>query len=198
MKKAIDAEFSREPDLPRLYRAHALLEKDSASAIAELEALAALGSTMSMIYLGDTYKSGDGTKVDLTKSEFWYRRAAEAGSFLGCFLLGRLYLKLDRYADAKQAFTIAADQGYIPAVHYLGRIYYYGRGVPRDLSLAREYLERASRGGSVFAKRKLATLLLENGQTIGQRFRGIFLLCGSFIDFFVAICTGGLTSERLR
>ena len=94
-------DFAKEPDQGRLYRAYKMLEKDPQKAILELKALVKVHSIMSMIYLGDAYKFGTGVEANLNEAEEWYRLAANAGSLPAHYLLGRLYLNMERYAEAK-------------------------------------------------------------------------------------------------
>jgi hypothetical protein len=175
-----------------------MLQSDSANALIELKALAESGSIMSMVYLGDAYKLGKGTKIDLSRAEEWYRRAADKGSLLGSYSLGRLYFRLKRYVEAKNAFSVAAARDYIPAVHFLGRMYASGKGVEKDSVKAEQLLERASKNGSVLAKGVLA-YLLTHGHLSPLRFlRGMWLYLGMWVDLFIVVCTEGRTSDRLR
>jgi|SRR5579885_52563 len=190
--------WSAEPDLARLHRAHQLLKTDAVTALIELSSLAEKGSIMAMIYLGNAYKLGQGTRIDQSQSERWYRRAADAGSMPAYYELGRVYLERKQYEEAKQAFTVAADRGYIPAVHFLGRMFFYGQGVTRDVRKASELLERASAGGSIYARRILGQILLQSRPGLPEKLRGMWLLSSGAVMLTAVLVTQGLASDRLR
>jgi TPR repeat protein len=66
--------WENEPDIDELCL-HASLSTDPTRALAGLRALAGRGSVMSMVYIAYAYRTGIGTKIDLTQAEEWHRRA---------------------------------------------------------------------------------------------------------------------------
>lgn len=191
-------DWSAEPDQARLYRAHNMLQTSPVAALRELKELAALGSVMSMVYLGDAYKLGKGTDISLPDAESWYRRAADTGSPLGIYFLGRLYFASKRYTQAIEVFSVAAESDYAPAVHFLGRMYASGKGVKKDLVKAELLLERASKSGSVLAKGVLAHLLTHTNASPSRFARGALLYVSALMSLVVVVITEGITSDRLR
>ena len=178
-----------EPDLTELHHAYGLMATDPARAVAKLTDLAERGSLMSMVYLAEAYKKGTGVNVDAEKADVLYDRAAKGGSVAALYHVGRGYLDKSQFLKAKEAFKISADKGYLPSAGQLGRMYAKGIGVLEDVNTGREYLERASREGYVFAKRDLAFLLMRGKFGSLARIRGAWLFLVAIKDLFLAIFT---------
>lgn len=189
--------LAKEPDPKRLNNAYRLLRRDPSRALGELRLLVEQGSQMSMLYIGDIYKRGLGTSNDPDEAERWYRRLASSDSVLGYYALGRLYLAQGRYVDARSAFEQAAERGYVPAVHFLGRMYFAAQGVQKDTNKGEELLIRAANAGSVLAKSGLASFYLRSADP-RVKLRGARLRFCAIIDFFVVALTRGFGSDRLR
>lgn len=68
-----------------------------------------------------------------------------------------LYLQKN-YFDAIKLYTASAQMGSADAEYYLGLIYLYGQGVPKDTAQARSWLRKAADHGSLDAKTALAKL----------------------------------------
>ena len=146
--------WENEPDLEQLRRAHSLLRSNPAQALLALKALAERGSTMSMLYIGEAYDEKGAATTDLTRAAEWYSRAADRGSTLGRYKLGRVYLDLERYGEARQMFEMGVSENYAPSMNMLGMMYMKGIGINRDVSRARPLFERSASLGHVFAKKK--------------------------------------------
>jgi TPR repeat protein len=174
-----------------------IFRKSPQQGIVELRVLAEKGSLLSMLELGRAYALGIGTSADPVEAERWFRQVTKIGSARAHHRLGRLYLRLKRYDDAKRAFDFAAARNYTPSVHDLGKMYFLGLGVEKNLDKARRYLEQAATGGSVFGKRLLARLLMEDASSFQTRVRGFWLFCGALLDLVVVLCTEGPKSARL-
>jgi uncharacterized protein len=186
-----------EPDLTELHHARGLMATDPAQAVAKLTDLAERGSLMSMVYLAEAYKNGTGVNVDIEKADDLYDRAAKGGSVLALYHVGRGYLDKGQFSKAQELFKISADKGYLPSVGQLGKMYVKGLGVPEDVITGREYLERASTAGYVFAKRDLAFLLMRGKFGYLARIRGAWLFLIGIKDVFVVIFTDP-SREHLR
>ena len=167
--------WENEPDLEQLRRAHSLLRSNPAQALLALKALAERGSTMSMLYIGEAYDEKGAATTDLTRAAEWYSRAADRGSTLGRYKLGRVYLDLERYGEARQMFEMGVSENYAPSMNMLGMMYMKGIGINRDVSRARPLFERSASLGHVFAKRNLAAIFLRGTFGILQFLRGIYL-----------------------
>ena len=187
-----------EPDFELLLRAYETLDTAPADAVKIWTSLAERGSPQSMSYLGCCFRDGVGVDKDLGCAEKWFRAAADLGVVRARYSLGRLYIDAQRYAEAKQEFEYAASKGYVPAVHFLGRIHYFGYGVSVDRARAKILLEAASSEGSVFAKALLAYDLLHETEGASAFLKGILLRLETYFDVMRILLTDGLTSDRFR
>lgn len=190
-------DWDREPDLDSLRSAHARLRSEPNEAIRDLERLAERGSLASMQYIANAYELGQGVERDQAKAWQWYECAAHAGAPLAAYKLGRKYLREGKYGEAKGFFEVGMAQGYMPCVHFLGRMYWKGFGVSKNLDQARILLERASSAGYVFAKRDLAIFLIQGQFGIAQRIRGVWLWFAA-LKGLVTVSLTDPTLERLR
>ena len=187
-----------EPNVPRLLRAHKLLCDHPDLALNEYKALAGLGSLSAMVHLGDGFERGKHWPSNTEEAERWYRQAADRGLLAGYYYLGRLYLKLGRYDDAFADFRHAAAADYPPALHWLGRMYFFGTGVPKDIQKSRSYLERAGNGGNLLARILLAKLLVQHAASFGERVRGFYLRWSCVGQAFFVLAFEGKSSERFK
>jgi TPR repeat protein len=190
--------WADEPDLPELKRAWRLRERDPVQGLVRLKLLAESGSAMSMIYIGHSYQAGIGTAKDPTEAEKWYRRAADHGSVMGLYALGRLYYAQKKHNEAKEAFRFGAAAGYAPAMYYLGRIYYFGLGTEKDLAKAKLLFEEASGLGNILATRALGQILVRYHLTTAELLRGVYLSVRVWVDALITFCTEGTRSDRFN
>ena len=197
MPETID-HWSAEPDLPALKHALKVRDRNPAEALTLFRALASAGSPMSMIYIGHAYQEGNGTSKDLAETERWYRSAADAGSIWALHALGCLYLMQKRYDEGKHSFRFAAAAGFSPAIYQLGRMYFFGKGVERDVAKAKVHLEDASALGNVWATRLLGHLLIRTHLNAMELLRGVFLRwVRPLFDALVVLCIEGMDSDKL-
>lgn len=73
--------------------------------------------------------------------------------------LGMMYLENNNYSEAFKYIQMAAFKGYHVAEHNIGTLYEYGRGVSIDLSLAKEWYEKAEYDGNKKAKESRSRVL---------------------------------------
>lgn len=187
-----------EPDVEKMLEAYKALDTTPAQAVRTFAELAEHGSALSMQYLGCSYRDGIGVAKNLQIAEEWFRKAAEKGLARAHYSLGRLYFDNERYGDARQEFESAATGGFVPAVHFLGRIYYFGLGVPLDKLRGRSLLETASRWGCVYAKAILAYDLVHESRSPWALGRGILMKLACLVDTTKILLTEGFTSDRFR
>jgi TPR repeat protein len=191
-------ESHNEPDPVRLAAAYGLFRSDPKSAIEKLKQLAEDGSISSMLHVGQAYRRGNGVEQDFAEAERWFCRAANLGSRSAYYLLGRLCLTQHRDKDAAMAFEHAATMRYVPAIHFLGRLYLEGRGVPRDPEKGEALLRRAASGGSILAKGKLGHVLIKSHRGTKTTLLGAGLLVKAFLELVKEAFARGNTSERLK
>jgi len=189
--------WANEPDIEQLRRLHALLRTDAARALNGLEGLAERGSLMSMLYIANAFSEGVGVRADPQQSEQWYRKAADCGSMLARYELGRLLLKREEYRAAQEAFERGMSQNHAPSIHMLALMYLRGQGVSKDKRRARELLEKSASLGHVFSKRNLGVLLMSGDFGPTQRLRGVSLFLSALRDAAVVVPRDP-TSNQLR
>ena len=190
-------EWDDEPDMQLLSRLHEMLSTNPAAALSGLKELASRGSRMSMNYIGEAYRKGLGTPIDISQSTEWYRRATEAGSVRASYEVGRNYLDIQDFGKALDAFSLGVAKEYSPSLNMLGTMHMEGSGVPVDLGKARELFERAASQGHFFSKRHLAYLLMKGKFGFWRRPKGVLLLLSAMKDMFMVVLRDPL-SDRLR
>jgi TPR repeat protein len=113
-----------EPDLGRFHKAMRLRKTNPDFARSELQYLAGQGSRLSNLLLGNI--SEEDEPVNCSEAEIYYRKAAQQGSLAAFLFLGKLFLRQKRMDEAFAALSFAANKGYAPAMHWLGRVYLDG------------------------------------------------------------------------
>lgn len=87
----------------------------------------------------------------MPRAEFWYRKAADAGSLDAQLRLGKLYregVKLTQdYGQSAHYYQMAAEQGDAVAEYKLGTMYYGGQGVAQDNGQAAFWFTRSAEQG---------------------------------------------------
>jgi len=177
-------DWANEPDVVQLKLAKSMLKTDSKQALQNLETLARQGSLMSMVYLGWAYGTGDGLGRDPKKAEEWYRKAAGNGSILGRFYLGVHLLNGEKMGQAVREFEIGSEDGFPPSMDRLGKMHFYGIGMPPDRSRARELWERAARLGHVRAKRRLGFAMAGGKYGFSNIPRGMVMVISVIGDIY--------------
>jgi TPR repeat protein len=113
---------------------------DYATALRELQPLAAKGDARSQYAMGVMAENGFGMPKNLAQAATWYRKAAEQGNTDAQYNLGAMYEHgIGMPANPAQAarwYRPAAEAGDIDALSNLGVLYEKGAGVPQDKVLA--------------------------------------------------------------
>lgn len=187
-----------EPNIPRLLNAHKLCRENPNLALIEYKALAEIGSRSAMVHLGHGFEYGKYWTTDEREAERWYRLATDRGSLLGQYSLASYYLHQKRYDEALSEFRLGAAREYGPALHLLGRMYYFGTGVTRDPVKAKSYLERASKKGNLLARALLSRLLQRDGHGLLDWIKGTVMKWVTVIEGIIVILAEGRSSERLK
>lgn len=197
MREYID-HYAHERNITALKVALEKFETHPRDVLDQLRFLADCGSPMSMIYIGIAYRNGHGITKDPKQAEKWFRQAADFGSILGLYELGRLYLTQKKFEDAHQTLRFAAAAGYAPAIYLMGRLYIFGQGVEMDIPKGMSLLEEASAWGHILATRHLGHALIRYGKGPVEYFRGLILTIRSFFEIFWVAFREGLGSDRIR
>jgi TPR repeat protein len=192
-------DWEKEPDTPELLTAWKLIDSRLHEAFHRLEALAERGSATSMALIGDIYHYGrSGHFIDRREAEKWLRKGAALGSAMSCYFLSRLLVEARRYDEVPELLRTAIAQGYAPAMNLLGRLYWAGAGVEKDIERARHYLERAAAKGSLMAKAGLAALGRRHPRSRSDKIKGYLFLVLGIGELLTIIFTEGPSSEKLQ
>lgn len=100
------------------------------SAYQQLISLARQGNIDAQVLVGVVYKEGQGTRLDIDKARFWFKRAAHKGRNDAAYLLGLSYLHdnatADEYKQAVYWIKYAARRDVYPAQRFMALAYEKG------------------------------------------------------------------------
>lgn len=146
------------------------VEKDVTQAVQWYQKAAEQGNAAGQITLAKVYYFGLNGKKEPVKALEWFRKAAEKGNGEAQLMVGAFYYDGDSVTGIKQDFPQAfewlskasksdEDNGIISAAnYYLGQMYFYGKGVNKDLTQAKQLTELSGKQGNKFAKEFLPKL----------------------------------------
>jgi len=128
------------------------IKKDTKLAFQCFEEATQNNYALAQFYLGDCYRKGLGTRVDLTLATRYYELSANQGFSLAQNKLGICYttgtgVSRDR-VKAAAIFKLSAEQGYSPGQNNLGLSYEKGYGVTKDPVLAVKYYQLSAAQGN--------------------------------------------------
>ena len=113
---------------------------------------AAQGHDGAQRYVGDMYFAGTGATQSFSKAARWYEKAACCGNSKAAFKLATmcedgLAPNHSSLQDAYKWYRTAAQAGYPPAQHSLGRFLETGKGVERNEKEALKWYQSAADQG---------------------------------------------------
>jgi TPR repeat protein len=191
-------EYENDEDVLAWRQAKRLLKTNPSVGFSRLHKLAEEGSLLASLEIGRSFWLGIGTAKNLDEAERWFKRVAAVSSVRGHHSLGRLLVHRRRYEEEIEELKFSAARGFAPALLDLGKIYFLGLGVFKDVPLSISYLQRAAEGGSIFAKRLLGRILLESATDLKTKIRGIVLIMTALCEFIPALLREGPDSDSLR
>ena len=120
--------------------------------------LADEGDPDAAFMLAQAYLKAPAAIVDRALALDWHRFAAERGHVEAQFALGEQHMSdgealwpgedaMPHFTEAAHWLSLAAEAGYAPARHQLGRLYLSGAGVPEDAEAVRELWTLAAAQG---------------------------------------------------
>ena len=129
---------------------------DFASALKEFKPLAEQGNAEAQNKLSYMYQEGKGVLKDITEAAKWSRLSAEQGNANAQYYLAMMHYEgegvLKDYAETKKWLQLSAEQGgsYINnlAQSFLGMLYEFALGVPKDNLTAHMWYNIAAANGS--------------------------------------------------
>lgn len=134
------------------YAANWFGENDYPKALQILYKMVDRGYPMAMNNLGTMYMEGCGVRRSDRWAKYWFEKAvARECVFAMVNLANMLTLGPKKYRDCSRAVELlkmAMAKGAGPVAAYnLGRCYYFGRGVDKNLETAQELFKEAEEGG---------------------------------------------------
>lgn len=121
------------------------------------------GNPKAQNQLGDIYREGAASTIDLEKALILYRSAAEGGDPHGQNNVGSMYLNglgvASNPEEAVKYYRLAAEQGLPTAQYNLGVRYREGEGVALDLLEAAKWLKLAADAGDAYAQNDYGVML---------------------------------------
>ena len=129
-------------------------------------ALADKGDGGAMGRMGRAYRDGKGVPRDLVEAAEWMRRSADLNVGWAKNELFDILWKINTPESLKEMISVAigfADKGDGGAMGRLGRAYREGKGVPRDLVKAAEWMRKARDRNVQWAEWELMDILWRTG-----------------------------------
>ena len=155
------------------------------------------GHLESQVFVGNVYLKGKGSiEQNLHESVKWLDMSVESGSIVGHYLLGIAYYYLLDYPKALNEFITASKMNYFAADYQIGKMYYYGVGVQKDIEKSYQYFLAAKEQGHMFASRQVAVILMKGHKGFLNIIKGVFLFISTIVNGF-AIAIKKPNSERL-
>jgi TPR repeat protein len=115
------------------------------------------------VQLAHMYATGLGTLRDIDVAERLYETAAQSGSLYAKYYFALFLLKSQREPEAREIMDELTNKGYLPAIYWLGKMFYEGIGGSRDRETGEYYLRYAAvSGGHIWADRYLISLDLRS------------------------------------
>ena len=136
-----------------------VLKQDISEAIRYLKQAADAGFKPAQYVVGKMYYKGEGAEQDLKKALEYLAKAADEYPN-AAYLAGKICLT-DEEKDIEKAlryFQIAAAGGNDYAEYQLGRLYFFGKDVPRDEEMGVAYLKVSAAHGNEYAEKLLESI----------------------------------------
>lgn len=118
------------------------------------------GNALAQCHLGDFYAEEGTGYTDYNAAVKWYRFSARQGNLRAKLEIGRIF-DSGKLGDenAKQQgikyFMELAEEGYPTAQYIIGMKYYFGDGLPKDISKGILWMKKAAYQGCIDAQRQL-------------------------------------------
>lgn len=160
-----------------------LIPIDKNLAYKRLLDLAANGSILSMIYVGDAYLYGDAFCKDPTEGLKWLRRASDAGSKDAMFRIACHYRWLKDFSSARNEFLKLAELKYSPAIYILGHMEYAGEGSDVNIERAVEFWKMAGGMGHFYGRQWYSYLLRQGYRGVFGKINGVGIIVKMLIPF---------------
>lgn len=146
-KEAIGGNEEKQYALAILYQNGICVEKNLSKAIDWFEKSDKSGYPPSRYSLGDIYYSK--SFYNDKKAKKYYLKILFEDNLEIITRLGNIHLHDDENVrEAKGYYQLASEKGFVPALNNLGMMYFFGKGVDKNLTKAVEYLGQAAVKGN--------------------------------------------------
>ncbi len=144
------------------------------------------GDMESQVFVGNVFLKGGGSiEQNLHESVMWLDMSVESGSIVGHYLLGIAHYYLLDYTKALNEFVIASKSKYFAADYQIGKMYYYGVGVQKDIEKAYQYFLVAKKQDHMFASREVAVILMKGHKGFLNIIKGMMLFIATIFKGFI-------------
>ncbi len=126
----------------------------------------------SQVFVGWIYLTGE---YDIKEAIKWLEMSAKSGSSVGHYLLGIAHYRLQNYTEALNEFVIASESNYYDANYQIGKMYYFGIGVQKNIETSYQNFLIAQKHGHVFASRQVAVILMKGHKGFLNIMKGLIL-----------------------
>ena len=143
------------------------LKKNPKEASQHILGAAQLGHVDAMTAYGVIYYLGMGVNTDYELAIKWLRKGIAAGDVNANWFLGKMMLDGAGFdpsthdVEAATHFQLAAENGVPQALHHLGLMYEYGKGVIQNFNIAHEYYKRAIEQGYIESMYNVGLMCME-------------------------------------
>ncbi len=133
-------------------------------------------------FVGWIYCTGGvSVEKDTEEAKHWLTIASDGGDALATYLLGTVLFERGETKTAIEQFRRASEQGVSSGLYQLGKMYELGSGVDKDRERAYMYYRQSASMGQVFARRRVASLLIGGHRGVIGRLVGIPILVAAIV-----------------
>lgn len=153
-----------------------ILPQNIPDSIKQLKKSADNGFTQAEYLIGKLLYRGEIVAQDIPKAIEYLERAAEKGNAYAAYLAGKIRLTEEAVKDIEKAirnFEIAAKNGNDFAEFQLGRLFYFGKEIPKDEAKGMEWLKSSAEHGNKYAEQLIQSIRTNRNLSAGL---GVFRL----------------------
>ena len=119
---------------------------------------------------------GPSIDKDLHEAGRWLALASDSGDPLATYLLGTVLYDSGQSEAAIEKFRDAGERGVSAGFFQIGKLYDVGSGVELNKGKAFDYYCQSSNMGHIFARRRVASMLIEGRKGLLGRIVGVPML----------------------
>jgi len=141
------------------------------------------GHLESQIFVGWIYLKGEkNIEQDFNEAVKWLDMSAKSGSSVGHYLSGIANYRLLNYPEALNEFIAASKMNYYEADYQIGKMYYFGVGVQKNIETSYQHFLVAKKHGHIFASRQVAVILMKGHKGFVNIIKGFVLFLATIVN----------------